>query len=82
MIRQELTDGSCSVAQWVDLQASNQKVANQSWSLGKNLRDQDKTLTLRDRDFEQKVETRPRLEHAETRYETFKSNQISIHSYF
>ena len=39
---------------------------NQSWSLGRNLRDRDETLTLRDRDFEQKLETRPRLKRSET----------------
>jgi len=38
----------------------------QSWSLGQNLRDRDETFMLRDRDFEQKVETRPKLERAET----------------
>ena len=40
--------------------------AGQSWSLGQNLRDRDETLALRDRDLEQKLETRPRLERAET----------------
>ena len=43
----------------------------QSLSLDQNLRDRDETLTSRDRDLEQKVETRPRLERAETRHETF-----------
>ena len=45
----------------------------QSWSLGQNLRDRDETLTPRDRDLEQKVETRLRLKRSETetRHETF-----------
>ena len=34
-------------------------------------RDYDTTRPRRDRDLEQKVETRPRLERAETRHETF-----------
>jgi len=48
----------------------------QSWSLGQNLRDRDETLTfIRNRDFEQKVETRPRLKLAETetKHETFET---------
>ena len=45
----------------------------QSWSLGQNFRDRDEILSPRDRDLEQKVETRPRLGRAETetRHETF-----------
>ena len=45
----------------------------QSWSLGQNLRDRDETLASRDRDLEQKVETRPRHKRAKikTRHETF-----------
>ena len=48
---------------------------NQSWNLGQNLRDPDETLTLRDRDFEQKLDTRSRLERSETetRHETFET---------
>ena len=36
------------------------------------------TLTLRDRDFEQKLETRPRLERSETatRHETFETKRL------
>ena len=44
---------------------------SQSWSLGQNLRDRDETWAPRDRDLEQKVETRPRHERAETRHEIF-----------
>jgi len=40
---------------------------NQNWSPSQNLRHRDETLlTLRDRNFEQKVETRSRLERIET----------------
>ena len=51
---------------------------HQSWSLGQNLRDRDETLTLRDRDFERKLKTRPRLERAEaeTRHETFETKRL------
>ena len=42
-----------------------------SWSLGQNLRD-------RDRDFEQKLETKPRLKRSdtETRHETFETKRL------
>ena len=43
----------------------------QSWSLGQNLRDRDETLTPRNRDLEQKVETRLERSEIETRHETF-----------
>ena len=45
----------------------------QSWIRGQNLRDRDKTLTPRDQNLKQKVDTRPRFEGAETktRHETF-----------
>jgi len=39
-----------------------------------NFRDRNETLTLRDREFEQKVETRPRLERAETEMRLLKPN--------
>ena len=54
------------------------KVILQSWNLGQNLRDRDETLTLRDLDFEQKFETRPRLERSETetRHETFETKRL------
>ena len=46
----------------------------QSWSHCQNLRDQDETLTLRDQDFDQKLETRPSLERSES--ETFETKRL------
>ena len=48
----------------------------QSWSLGQNLRDRDETLTLQDRDFEQKVERRLERSETETRHETFETKPL------
>ena len=49
---------------------------NHSWSLGQNFRDRDETLPLRDRDFEQKLETRLERSETVTRHETFETKRL------